>query len=44
MMHEYQLGKDSFWFPYLNLLPDDIEFFCNWPHEDLIATDDEYLY
>ena len=44
MMYEYQLGKDSFWFPYLNLLPDDIEFFCNWPHEDLIATDDEYLY
>ncbi len=31
MMYEYQLGKDSFWFPYLNLLPNDIEFTCNWP-------------
>lgn len=42
MLHEYQKGKDSFWFPYLNLLP-DVEFFCNWPGEDLKATEDENL-
>lgn len=39
MMYEYQKGKDSFWFPYLNLLP-DVEFFCNWNIDDLKATDD----
>jgi hypothetical protein len=43
MMYEYQLGKESFWFPYLNLLPSDIEFFCNWPRDDLFATDDHFL-
>ena len=35
MLYEYQLGEESFWYPYLNLLPADIEFFCNWPWEDI---------
>lgn len=40
MLYEYQQGTDSYWFPYLNLLPLDIEFFCNWPAEEIRATDD----
>jgi hypothetical protein len=40
MLYEYQLGTDSFWFPYLNLLPQDIEFFCNWPLQAILETDD----
>lgn len=43
MLYEYQQGTSSFWFPYLNLLPLDIEFFCNWLPEDLKATDDPDL-
>ena len=43
MLYEYQKGKQSYWFPYLNLLPLDIEFFCNWPQEDIQATDDSDL-
>ena len=40
MLYEYQKGKKSFWFPYLNLLPLDIEFFCNWPVDEVRMTDD----
>lgn len=43
MFYEYQLGEESFWYPYLNLLPLDIEFFCNWAWEDIQATDDVFL-
>lgn len=39
MLFEYQKGKESFWFPYLNLLP-EVEFFCNWDPKFLQATDD----
>ena len=34
IMYEYQFGKDSFWYPYINLMP-DVEFFCNWADKDL---------
>ena len=43
MMYEYQKGKDSYWFPYLNLLP-DVEFFCNWDEKILDLLEDEQLY
>ena len=39
MLFEYQKGRASFWFPYLNLLP-DVEFFCHWTPAQLAATDD----
>jgi hypothetical protein len=42
MMYEYQKGKESFWFPYLNLLP-DVEFFCHWKQKWLDATEDSGL-
>ncbi len=42
MLYEYQKGKDSYWFPYLNLLP-DVEFFCNWKDEELKLLEDEEL-
>lgn len=32
MLYEYQKGINSYWFPYLNLLP-DVEFFCNWDEQ-----------
>ena len=42
MMYEYQKTTESFWFPYLNLLP-DVEFFCNWNKEELDAIEDPDL-
>ena len=36
------MGKASYWYPYINLMP-DVEFFCNWPKEDLEYFEDETL-
>ena len=30
IIYEYQKGADSFWKPYLDLMP-DVKFFCHWP-------------
>ena len=29
LMFEHQKGEKSFWWPYLNLMP-DVKFFCDW--------------
>lgn len=42
MIYEYQLGEESFWHPYLSLLP-NVEFFCNWPEEHIREFQDPLL-
>ena len=39
MYYEFLKGKDSYWFPYLDLLP-DVKFFCNWDQHFLLDCDD----
>ena len=41
-MYEYRKGEDSFWKPYLDLMP-DVSFFCNWSEELVEATQDSNL-
>ena len=42
LMYEKQLGKASFWEPYLNLMP-EVTFFCNNPMNVIQATGDLYF-
>ena len=42
LIFEYQKGEDSFWKPYIDLMP-DVTFFCHYPEEDIIATQDFQL-
>ena len=42
LIYEYQKGADSFWKPYLDLMP-DVKFFCHWPDNVLMATQDVSL-
>ena len=39
LMFEWQKGEESFWKPYLDLMP-EVEFFCDWPQNLLIDTQD----
>lgn len=39
LLYENQLGKDSFWKPYLDLMP-DVKFFSHWPEDLIMATQD----
>ena len=39
MIYEYQKGKESFYWPYLDLLP-DVDFFCYWKQEDMFSVQD----
>ena len=34
------LGKQSYWYPYLRLMP-DVEFTCSWSKEDMDEAQDE---
>lgn len=38
-MFEQQKGEKSFWWPYLDLMP-EVKFFCDWPDEDVDNTQD----
>jgi hypothetical protein len=40
LLYEYQLGEESFWFPYIDLMP-DVTFFCDWKGEELLNTQDQ---
>lgn len=37
LIYEYQKGEDSFWKPYIDLMP-DVKFFCHWNDADIIQT------
>ena len=39
IIYEFTKGDDSFWKPYLDLMP-DVKFFCHWPEEAIRATQD----
>ena len=39
IIYEYQKGEDSFWKPYLDLMP-DVKFFCHYPEDMVVATQD----
>ena len=39
VLYEYQKGEDSFWKPYLDLMP-HVEFFCDWKEDDIFAVQD----
>lgn len=41
-MYQKQLGSESFWAPYIDLMP-DVTFFCEWDKKDIMATMDPYL-
>lgn len=42
ILYEYQLGTESFWYPYINILP-DVTFFCHWTPDQLAELDDRTL-
>ena len=42
IIYEYQKGADSFWKPYLDLMP-DVQFFCHWQQDLIDATQDHNL-
>ena len=37
MIYEHQKGEDSFWKPYLDLMP-DTKFFCHWDEQMIVQT------
>ena len=42
LIYENQKGDESFWKPYIDLMP-DVKFFCHWPEELFIETQDHNL-
>lgn len=41
-MYQKQLGLDSFWSPYIDLMP-DVTFFCDLPPNEIRETHDSFL-
>jgi hypothetical protein len=39
IIYEFQKGEESFWWPYLDLMP-DFEFFCDWPEKEVFNVQD----
>ena len=42
IVYEMTLGKESYWYPYLRLMP-DVEFTCSWSDKDMEEAQDEKL-
>ena len=42
MLYEHQKGDDSFWKPYLDLMP-DVNFFCHWSEDLIVETQDKNM-
>ena len=42
LIYEHTKGEESFWKPYLDLMP-MVKFFCHWPEDLVIATQDMNL-
>ena len=40
--YEWQKGEDSFWKPYIDLIP-EITFFAEWTTAEINATQDSFL-
>jgi len=40
LLYEQGLGKQSFWYPYINLMP-DVTFFCDWEESEILACQDK---
>ena len=43
LIFEHQLGEESFWKPYIDLMP-DVKFFCFWSEPEILATQDTNLF
>lgn len=39
LIYENNKGEDSFWKPYIDLMP-DVKFFCDWEEHFIMATQD----
>jgi len=42
LIYEFNLGAESFWKPYLDMMP-DVKFFCHWEDRDIMHTQDANL-
>ena len=42
LMYQAQLGEQSFWAPYIDLMP-SVKWFCEWDKKDIMLTMDPYL-
>ena len=42
IFHEMTLGRNSYWYPYLRLMP-DVEFSCQWEEKDKHETQDDQI-
>lgn len=42
LLYEHVQGEQSFWKPYLDLMP-DVKFFCHWTDDLILATQDSNL-
>jgi len=42
LIYEYNKKEESFWKPYLDLMP-NVKFFCHWSEEFILATQDPNL-
>ena len=42
LIYEHQQGDDSFWKPWIDMMP-DVKFFCRWDESEILQTQDADL-